>query len=39
MNQFAYSVSSLDTTFGLLATRRRLGRWGDSHALRSAFVV
>jgi len=30
---------SLDASSGLLATRRRLGRWGDSSALRSAFVV
>jgi len=32
-------VFSLDATFGLLATRRRLERRGDSSALRSAFVV
>jgi len=32
-------VFSLDATFGLLATRRRLGRRGDSSAIRSAFVV
>ena len=30
---------SLDAALGLLATRRRLGRRGDSFALRSAFVV
>jgi len=30
---------SLDATSGLLATRRRLGRQGDSSAMRSAFVV
>jgi len=30
---------SLDATSGLLATRRRLGRRGDSSAMRSAFVV
>jgi len=30
---------SLDATLGLLATRRRLGRRGDSSAMRSAFVV
>jgi len=30
---------SLDASSGLLATRRRLGRRGDSSALRSAFVV
>jgi len=30
---------SLDASSGLLATRRRLGRWGDSFAMRSAFVV
>jgi len=29
---------SLDASSGLLATRRRLGRWGDSSAMRSAFV-
>jgi len=32
-------VVSLDANFGLLATRRRLGRPGDSSALRSAFVM
>ena len=32
-------VFSLDATFGLLATRRRLGRRRDSSALRSALVV
>jgi len=32
-------VFSLDATLGLLATRRRLGRWGDSSAMRSAFVA
>jgi len=30
---------SLNASSGLLATRRRLGRRGDSAALRSAFVV
>jgi len=30
---------SLDATSGLLATRRRLGRWGGFSAMRSAFVV
>ena len=30
---------SLDASLGLLATRRRLGRRGDSSAMRSAFVV
>jgi len=30
---------SLDATLGLLATRRRLGRRGDSSIMRSAFVV
>ena len=30
---------SLDATLGLLATRWRLGRRGDSSAMRSAFVV
>jgi len=30
---------SLNAALGLLATRRRLGRRGDSFALRSAFVV
>jgi len=30
---------SLDASSGLLATRRRLGRQGDSSAMRSAFVV
>jgi len=32
-------VFSFDATFGLMATRRRLGRRGGSFALRSAFVV
>jgi len=32
-------VFSLDATFGLLATRRRLMHRGDFSALRSAFVV
>jgi len=30
---------SLDASSGLLATRRRLGRRGDSSAQRSAFVL
>ena len=30
---------SLDASSGILATRRRLGRRGDSSTLRSAFVV
>jgi len=30
---------SLDAALGLLATRQRLGRRGDSSAMRSAFVV
>jgi len=30
---------SLDAFSGLLATRRRLGRRGDSSAMRSAFVA
>jgi len=30
---------SLDAALGLLATRRRLGRRGDSPAMRSAFVL
>ena len=30
---------SLDASSGLLATRRRLGRRGDSSAMRSAFVA
>jgi len=29
---------SLDATLGLMATRRRLGHWNDSSAMRSAFV-
>jgi len=32
-------VFSFKATIGLLATRRRLGRRGDSPALHSAFVV
>jgi len=32
-------VFSLDAALGRLATRRRLGRRGDSSAMRSAFVV
>jgi len=32
-------VFSLDAALGLLAARRRLGRRGDSSAMRSDFVV
>jgi len=34
-----HTSSGYKKSLGLLATRRRLGRRGDSSAMRSAFVV